>query len=663
MKLKFLFVLVYLVTIVISPSRAQAQSPYEALWNKVEDYFDSRYGRNYILVSYNYQYQTWPDSSLDCPQAGQAYQQGVVEGYVWTVEINDGGAATYELHSNLDASQIILCTPIDRSRLVNYGSYQNGVYVIDYPNTWQITHPDDSETIISPSGLEYCGDVGMQVLARQSIGNANTMLDDAMRTAGLVQNVGVRMPASINNPAALSLLYEGPCDGAIVQYRASAFPDEEGGEGYLILQWAIPADYPSWSIVFAKMLDSFMLINGDDVTEATPIPSDIEPSRLLAGYPLAHLFAQDIYIGEFSELPGYSITIGSSRPRRGLKFSADGQYLAYIDANLTTGVERLDVVSRSFPRTTVSRNVAPYFNGAWSVSGSSLAYLEASGEPNEDGVQMLEVRSVVPTDAGNPQTLGSIPFLNNCERVSSAYEVDKLYWLETGVNGNSFTFEWLPDERFLYTPNCDGTGLAIWNPVDNSIETLSEDLTRATLTQDKSRLAAIDNSGTVFVLDLANGSQNALPLEFAADQVAWSQNGDKLYYSNLFAGENYLAEDSGLERRALNLLGQWPFESRLNTVTLLEYSLNNGATRTVWQGQGFAIGRVVMAPNRAGFIFSLIPSDRSYIMAFVQGGSEVDLRFTLPETQLYWVSGASNEVSLLAVSSQAAFAPAVPATE
>lgn len=665
MKLKiFLVLLGCLIALVGLAVPGHAQDSNEALWRKVEDYFNGRYGSSdYILVSYIYQYQTWQDSSLNCPQAGMVYQPGVVEGYIWTIEINDNNIiASYEVHSNLDASMLVLCTPIDRARLINYRSYQNGVYMLDYPNTWQVgANEDNSQVIISPSGTENCADPGIKIIYRTPVGNANTMLDDALREAGLVQNIGLRAPVG-NDPAALTALFEGPCGGSIVQFRASAFPDESTNSGHLILQWTTLVDYPGWSTVFMHMLETFRLSNA---TNSTPVASDpgevVDSNTLLAGYPLAHLFAQDIFIGEFGDLPGYAITVGSSRARRGLTFSADGQYLAYIDKNASDGTERLDVVSRTFPRTTISRNILPGSNVAWSLNGATLAFLEAAGEVGTDGTRQLTVRSAVPTDAANAQNLGTIPFVDNCETQSTSYVPEQLYWLESGPNGNRFTLEWLPDGRFLYTTHCDGTGLAVWNPADNALQDLGDDLRRAALTVDRTKIAVVGESGEVYIIDLSTATRTPLPLEFPADQLAWSLDGQILYYSNIFAGQPFEVNDPTLQERAEMLLGAFPYESQLNTVTLIEYSLASGATSTLWQGQAYAIGRIVLAPRNAGLAFTLIPSDREKVMTFVQGGDDIALRFTTPETHLYWISASSPDVQLLAITGEPVFAPMVPA--
>ncbi|NDJ85112.1 MAG: hypothetical protein GYB66_04435 [Chloroflexi bacterium] len=656
--------LVSVVIILVPVTVGRAQTPIDTVLDRVQEYFGEQYGRDYALVRYTYAFQTWADSSLGCPQPGIAYTQGTVEGYQWKLEISDGTneITTYELHSNLDGSVIVLCTPIDRARLVDYQTYQNGIYLIDYPDTWQINASEDlAEVTISPDGTVACDDIGMYILRLDSVGNANMMLDDALRRAGLVQNVGARIPVN-NSQTALTVLYQAACDSNVLQYRATAFPDTSGTTGYLVLQWAPQAQYPNWSNVLSKIIETFRFIDEQSVVE-TEGEQPVDPARLLAGYPLAHIFVQDVYWGGFDDLPGDAITVGSDRPRRGMAFSYNGQYLAYIDPSPEEGKDSIRVASPSSRRVTIDRDalLAPRFPLTWSPDALQLAYVVQPDEPPApDGRRALEVRNAAIGDSPQPEVLGNVPFTDNCEPPSTPYTPEQLYWQETGVQGNALTFAWLLDGKFLYTTNCNGTGLAIWDPRDSSLQDLGEDLRRAALSPDRTKLAAIGGDGSVFEIDLVSGERTPLPLQTPADQIAWSHNNEVLYYSALMPGQPFLVDNPALEERAQRVLKTFPYESALNTVTITAYNLADGSNDVRWQGQAYAVGRMVPAPNNAGLLFSVIPSDREWTMAFIEEADPVTLRFARPETELYWLSTSSDEARLLAVTAQPIFAPAVP---
>ncbi|MCB9436909.1 MAG: hypothetical protein H6673_07940 [Anaerolineales bacterium] len=648
--LRVLLLVMLVASMPLASVHAQ-EGPTDVL-QKVQDFFRSLYGRDFILMEYTYAVQTWTETSLGCPQAGIAYQQEEVRGYRWTLKV-DNDETIYELHSNLDGSLVTLCTAIDRAALLKYRTFQNTEYLIDYPENW-LVNATSTNAVISPSGSVDCNVPGLRLEYREPIGNANTMLDDVVREAGLVENMGVRTPLG---DKALTLLYQGPCENNVVQYQAAAFADGMEGNGYLILQWTPINDYASWSAVYLHILASFRTADstGGDTTIAAPPVNTTDPAQLMAGYPLATVFVQDVYIGAFDDIPGYAITIGSARVRSGLKFSNDGLYLTYIDPDPNTGAAWLGVAGLTLARNTVSRSITPNFTGAWSPAKLPIvAYLA----PTETAGQ-LSVNTVEVTGSKTLTMLGVVPFTDSCETPAFT-ESERLYALESGPNGNKFTFEWLMDGRFLYTTNCDGTGLAIWNPADNSLVELGENLRRAVLSPDGTRVAAIDLSQAVYIIDLATGQLASMPLEYPADQLGWSWDGRKLYFSNLFGSDPFTLDDPSFETQAIETLGVFPYTSILNTVSLLEYDLGAGTETTLWQGQAYTIGRIVGAPNSAGVLFTVIPSDREYVLDFMQNAPLSTMRFARPETELYWLSAGGGEANLIAVTSQPTFAPAAP---
>jgi hypothetical protein len=202
--------------------------------------------------------------------------------------------------------------------------------------------------------------------------------------------------------------------------------------------------------------------------------------------------------------------------------------------------------------------------------------------------------------------------------------------------------------------------LAIWNADDGSTLDLGADLRRAVVSPDRSQIAALGESGAAFLVNPATGERTALDLPDAPDQLAWGGDGRTLYYSTLTPGEPFVVSDPALQNRAERLLKVFPYESALNPVSIAAIDLTTGVATPWWQGQAYAVGQMAVAPNNAGMVFSLIPSDREYILAFSQNAEYADLRFLLPETQLYWLPPGGGEPRLIAVSSQPAFASAIP---
>lgn len=656
-KITPLVVAVVLLLVLLStanPPATKAQTaPSQEALQRVQDYLRTQYGTDFVMLSYTWQRDTWPDTSLGCPRLGLNYEQREVEGWSWNLTLDDNNV--YTLHSNLDASLIVLCSEIDRSQTLRFATYQNTDFRLEYPETWQFTENEDfSDVVLSPSGAEDCTTVGLRVQFLPVAGNANTMLDAVLQQAGFVENIGVRVPIA-DHTDALALGYQAPCGSNLAQYRVGAFPDTFTGTGYLVIQRAPLDVYSQWAGVFDRVLRSFRLT---ETLESLPDAENIvPPSQALENYPLAHLFVGDIYIGTYNQLPGEGLTAGGNRYRRSLRFSTDGVYLAYVEVEPSDSTDRLEIAGTTIRRTRIGEPLAPFFPPAWSPQESRVAFLER-------GEEELVVRTVNPFDPINIETLGSIPFdYAVCPQTEDSRPIpQQLYQQETGPAGNGFQFTWLLDNRFLFTTDCDGTGLALWNPADNSIQELGEDLRRAKLPPDRTRLAAIGADNEAYVIDLSGGERTLLPLDAEAEQLGWSEDGRFVYASTSRpADSGFPIEAESLEERALDVFGQFPYTSVLNTLSIIEFDLERGTTRTVWQGQGFAIGRIVTAPNNAGLLFTVIPSDRRYATAFVQQQDPLSLRFERPETELYWLSPITEDTRQLAVSAYPAFAYTVPA--
>ncbi|PJF44601.1 MAG: hypothetical protein CUN55_03130 [Phototrophicales bacterium] len=627
--------------------------PSDETLERVQAFFSTQYGRDYVLQRYNWNLQTWSDTSLGCPKLGVNYEPKEVRGYEWTFTLADNN--TYILHSDLDASLIVLCSDVDRSATMRFSEFRATDFVIEYPSTWQVVaNAEETEVIISPAGTEDCAGVGTKIIFRPVVGNANTMLDEAIQQAGFVQNIGVPVPIG-ERIDALALGYQAACGTNLLQYRIGAFPDAFTSTGYLVIQWTPLEDYSSWSAVYDRMLNSFRLT---DTVESlgTDVPGT-PPEQALADYPLGHVFVNDVFIGTFPTLPGTNFTIDgdASQKRRLLRFSADGTYLAFVMRDPFDDTQRLEFFSPNTRRRRVGDIVSAEFPPAWAPTGTQLAFVE----PIDGG---LSLKVVDVTDPNlTAQILGTLPFADGCPASDEDYLPEQLYHYETGPNGNAFTLIWLLDGRYLYTTSCDGIGLAIWNPMDNTIQDLGADLRRGAMNPDRTHFAAMDGDGVVYTVDLATGNRTLVPFEEPAEQLGWGLDGRLLYASTQRAADDGLMIDSpDLEERALSLLGTFPYRSVLNTISIIEFDLNRGTTRTVWQGQGYAIGRIVTAPNNGGLIFSLIPSDRDYVVAFMGNADYLTLRFARPETRLYWVSPLTEASREIAVSAYPVYAYNIP---
>ncbi len=650
-----ILVVILLVPLAI-PASVSAQTPIDTVLSRVKSYMESQIGRSFIIVQYTYALNTWDNEALGCPTPGVTNEPQETRGYNWTITID--GDATFEVHSDLSGDLIVICTPINRLDLISYDNYQSAEYVIDYPQSWQpVSDPlGGFEVGFFPDGVRSCENPGMIIQRIEGLVSAESMLNDALLEAGFVQNVGLNTP--IAGGSGLTTTYQAQCGSVALEYRAAVYPDDTLQGGYTIQQWSKVNDYLSWEPVFLQLLGSFKKIDdilanatpGAETTDGTPPPvtnGELDPIQLLGGYLLAHSFVNDLYVSAMDDLPGIRITRNEGA-RRSYEFSPDGRMIIYIEPDSRSD-ERLELVlfgERAVPLTSA---IVPYFPATWSPTSTVVAYIAPAADEGQYDIHTIQ------TSGDGDAVLGSFAYPADCEADTSAYVNTNLYWAETGVEGNTYRFDWLPDNRFLLTTDCAGMGLGIWSDTDGLTPLTGPDgeiLYRAALSQDKTQVATLTEDGVLVIIDLNTLELTPIELDVQPDQLAWNDDGTQLYFSVLDEIDTAVMDDEDFEDSAIRRLGIFPYESTLNTVSINMLNLDSNEVFTLWEDAGYAVGRMQAAPNGAGLIFSFIPSDRDYLDGFRHNLVYNELRFLLPETRVLWLPPTGGQAELLLVAQQ-----------
>jgi hypothetical protein len=146
------------------------------------------------------------------------------------------------------------------------------------------------------------------------------------------------------------------------------------------------------------------------------------------------------------------------------------------------------------------------------------------------------------------------------------------------------------------------------------------------------------------------------------EQIAWDITETQLFYSTITVQESLIWNDAATEQQAEQTLGVFPFESRLNILTISQLDTQSGIEVQRWQGNGFAVGRIQGAPDGSGILFSMIPSDRSLLTNFANNANPDVTNNSTPETELYWLPIVTDPTveapiaRLLAITSQSVLA-------
>ena len=664
MKIKLLIWSILVISVAsLHTVHAQGPDP-QAVRGIVQTFLIEQLGREAVLLEFSFAGKTWGDTGLECAAEGVETEAEDVVGYRWLFLMDDG--IRYSLHSNIDGSQIVLC-PQTSERVFIYSTYTSNLFSITHPNLWSARQESPTQFSFTFRGQSACDLPDMGVTSVANVSDAASLLDDFLANRGAEVDPGNYIPVAENG---LSSSYTADCNGLPRRWQVTALPGNSGAF-FLILQSAPANVFEIWQPAFAEMVAAFApgsgLVSGGATGFAASTPTSIPPTQAavaaptesatplpnvpqpppapqvdLTTIPLGTVFLGDVHVGRLSDLPGIGATTGGDVMRRHLRISGDGLQLAYIEdgARLYT----LPLTAPHIPNL-LREDAAPGFPPSWSPEGVALSYVGDEGE----------IRMIFPD--GSERSAGPVTVETDCS-AESDYRVDRLYNQEVGGR----VFAWLPGDRFLFSRNCDGSGLAIIDSQSGDISELEPSLHNAQLSPDRWYLAAVQGE-EIAIIDLSNLASETLPTTRPPDQLAWDITGTQIIYSSIFPQESVIWSDEATEDDSLEVLGAFPFESRLNTLSLFQFDAVNNLEAQLWEGTGFAIGQIAGAPDGSGILFSLIPSDRSLLTNFANGAERIIIRNSVPETELYWLPisfGAEGDSpQLVAIAGQPIFAPPI----
>jgi len=650
-------VVAVLLVMGIPVAQAQGDEQAERARFNVEAWLKQELGKSgMILVNYSYAGSSWEDSAMGCPVEGQTYTPGTVNGYSWTFLFDN--MVRYEVHSNLDGTQAVLCSSVSASSNIQLTPYQALNFSILSPEAWLIfSNAGQTTVLFAPQQQITCALPGMRVTVVGRIASGITpdqLLDEYLSQAGAQDNPADR---STIGSFGRSTLFQSACENASRQWRVSMFV--QYGTAYRVEQWA-PADvFSQWAQAYLDMLSQFVPGNSTPAPEATAAPDTASDSSTtletpgaaevvpleLAALPMAHLFVGDVFIGTLNAIPGRSITSVPTLERRYLTFSPDGLFLAFTD--VTDAQIRALNAAQGLSARLVAEDVDPRFPPAWSPDSQEIAFVVAAGQT--DAGTALEIRAAT-RDGSTARTLGTFTFGGDCPTTLTD-PADKPYFQEAG----QIVFHWLPGDRVIISSRCDG-GLSLLNLADGQITDLGSDLDGGAVSPDGARFLARTETG-VALIDVTTGQRTDLTVGQGAQQIAWGPDGNTIFYATETLADSITLDTSPDQSRAEEIFGLWPVSFGMYTLSLVRLDLSTQAEQVIWQGQGRGVGKIAVAPDGSGVLFSVIQSSLMLAEAFQTGTDPRSARELWPGPQLYWLPTDGTTATLLAYSGQPVFAP------
>lgn len=649
-------------------STAQAPNP-DDIRGIAQNYLLEQMNREAVLLEFSFEGVTWNDGSLGCPQDGEFYTQAQVAGFQWQFLMDDG--VRYNVHTDAFGQSLVLCPETSTDTLV-YSTFEGSFFNIQHPNLWSVSPQSETDFIFSFRGQTACNTPQMRVLVTSQVEDSALLLDTYL-------NGTVPRENFMQQGLGFSAGYIGDCNGALTGYRVSALPGTTN-VSYIVIQ-SVPAGiFDVWQPIFTTMLASFQpgfanltapnstaptappqpqdegaaqqppptVENAVTALPATETPVPVVPAPPppppidISTVPVIHHFLGDLYIGTLNQLPGRGLTRAATTERRHFATSWDGTQLAYIENG--NELHTVNTFNIELPNE-LSTEASPYFVPTWQAEGAALAFMRSDNA--------IEIISPDGTRNATPE----LDFNDNCPD-ATGFRADALLNDE-----QSLLLSWLSGDRFLYTPNCDGTGLHIIGSNGNLIADLGDDLRHAAVSPRRDRVAAA-RGDSIVIINLDDLTEQTLAPSFRADLLAWDITGTQLYSVHITAGDPLLFDDESRQLEAEGVLGTFPYQAQQNTLTLFQIDTNNLVEVQLWQDTGYAVGGIKAAPDGSGILMTVIPSDFLWLTNFISQLEPNVVAASTPDTQLFWVptrailasEGEASNAQRLAFTSQATFA-------
>jgi hypothetical protein len=233
----------------------------------------------------------------------------------------------------------------------------------------------------------------------------------------------------------------------------------------------------------------------------------------------------------------------------------------------------------------------------------------------------------VPITGGSSQGLAAASYYPMCGGGFMGYPAEVIE--NFSINANPPFFE-VTAYGLVFSASCANRGLTRVDLQTGAITELGGDYARSVLSDDGTRIAAIqlspaDRSQQILtIIDLTTNT--VMPLGAAAppDFVTWGPNGDLFYSTHEVTGQIIPGSDSPTIQ---TYTGQ-AAGVVLNMVTIHRIDLTAATDSEIYRADGYEIRRLDVSPDGSGVFFTTIPNGDAWVAAINASPNPTMLDFT-----------------------------------
>ncbi len=236
---------------------------------------------------------------------------------------------------------------------------------------------------------------------------------------------------------------------------------------------------------------------------------------------------------------------------------------------------------------------------------------------------------IAPDSAAQPVQVGTFSLILECDGGAST-PMHMQYAAEAGLLGTSLYLQETP-YGILHSRSCAGVDYALLDPATGLDTPIidQQPLTRAALSAGGRTLAAArltfnppDHTTQIVLIDLATLAVTPLQTAYQPDQLAWGID-TALYYTARQPIADLMQtlspeDQATVKRQAFNQDAAAQIELPAYALRIQQLDLAlPAAETTVFQGEGFAVGR--LTATAAGLYFSVVPNGEGWLQAILDG--------------------------------------------